>query len=292
MAGGTIRPVLTVMFIILLVAGSTIHRRALELVVHMAGLTGHVCVLALQFERGQIVVESGRRPAIHRVTLAAIQPEATLMRLIVMMTGVAILQGHLEVAKAARVDMTLYTGKTHVLTRQREGKAVVVKILPEPIHAIVTVETAGAKRQRMRGHEHRIHLTMACVASLRREGCDIAQVAVVALEGSPRSGLAVSIQREAHNLVRKGRAVHHRECRLRSPVLRVTVTASKTRIVVEQGPVHSGDVPHLPGNLHVTRGTALCHGRRAPGRDMTGFAVTTYLCMRCHTTQGTVTVCA
>src|SRR5689334_977642 len=119
MAGGTICTVLTVMFIILLVAGDTIHRRTLELVVHMAGLTSHVCVLAFQFERSQIVVESGRRPAIHRVAPAAIQPEAALMWLIVMMTGVAILQGHLEVAKAARVDMTLHTGKTHVLTRQR-----------------------------------------------------------------------------------------------------------------------------------------------------------------------------
>ena len=52
MAGGTIRPVLTVMFIILLMTGDTIHRRALELVVHMAGLTSRVCVFAFQFERG------------------------------------------------------------------------------------------------------------------------------------------------------------------------------------------------------------------------------------------------
>ena len=120
MAGGTIRAILTVMLIILLVAGDTIHGRALELVVHMTGLASYICVFAFQFKGGQVVVEPGRRPAIGGMTLAAIQPEATLMRLIVMMTGVAILQSHREVANAARVDMTLHTGKTEVLTHQWE----------------------------------------------------------------------------------------------------------------------------------------------------------------------------
>jgi hypothetical protein len=146
MAGGTIRAVLTVMFIVLLVAGDTIHRRALELVVYMTGLTGRVRVLTFQFEGGQVVVEAGRCPAIRRVTLAAIQPEAAFMRLIIMMTGVTILQGYREVANAARVDMTLHTGKTHMLTRELEGKDIVVEILSEPIHAIVTVKTTGTKR--------------------------------------------------------------------------------------------------------------------------------------------------
>ena len=120
MAGGTIRAILTVMLIILLVAGDTIHGRALELVVHMTGLTSYICVFAFQFKGGQVVVEPGRGPAIRRVALAAIQPEAALVRLIVMMTGIAILQGHLEVANAARVDVTVYTGKTDVLTHQWE----------------------------------------------------------------------------------------------------------------------------------------------------------------------------
>ena len=120
MAGGTIRAILTVMLVILLVAGDTIHGRALELVVHMTGLASYICVFAFQFKGGQVVVEPGRRPAIGGMTLAAIQPEATLMRFIVMMTGVAILQSHLEVASAASVDMTLHTGKTEVLTHQWE----------------------------------------------------------------------------------------------------------------------------------------------------------------------------
>src|SRR6186997_3029955 len=95
-----------------------------------------------QGEVAEGMVEAGRSPAICRVTLAAIQPEAALMRLIVMMTGVAILPGRLEVVNAARVDMTLHTGKTHVPASQWEGKDIVVEILSEPIHAIVTVETA------------------------------------------------------------------------------------------------------------------------------------------------------
>jgi hypothetical protein len=135
-------------------------------------------------------------------------------------------------------------------------------------------------------------LTVACVAGLWCEGCDIAQVTVVALEGSPGSSLAVSIQGEALDLMREGCAVHHRESRICPPVLRVTVTATKPWIAVEQGPVHRGDITHLPCNLHVTYDTAIRHGRRAPGRDMTGFAVPPNLRVRCHTTQGPVTVCA
>jgi hypothetical protein len=120
MAGGTIRAVLTVMFIILLVTGDTVCRRALELFVYMTGLTGRVRVFAFQFEGGQVVVEAGRSPAIRCMTLAAIQPEAAFMRLIVMVTGVTILRGLLEVANAARVDMTLHAGKSNVFARYFE----------------------------------------------------------------------------------------------------------------------------------------------------------------------------
>lgn len=121
-AGGAVCAILTVVFIIRLVAGITVHGRAFVLIVHMAGFTFHVRVFSLQFERRQVVIELCRSPAICCVALAAIQPEAALMRFIVVVTGIAILGGHREVTEAARVDVTLNAGKTDMCPGQLEGK--------------------------------------------------------------------------------------------------------------------------------------------------------------------------
>jgi hypothetical protein len=118
-AGSTVRAILAIMFIILLMAGVAVHGRAFVLPVH-GRISSHLGVLAFQFERCQIVIELGRSPAVRFVTLTAIQPEATLMRLIVMVTGVAILQRDRKVAQATRVDMTLHTGKINMFARQLE----------------------------------------------------------------------------------------------------------------------------------------------------------------------------
>ena len=120
MTGHAIRAILAAVCVIALVAGNTVHRRAFVLPVDMTGLTGHIDVFAFELERRQVVIERCRGPTIRGVTLAAIQPKATLVRLIVMMTGIAILQRHREVTRAARVDMTLHAGKTRVFAHQFE----------------------------------------------------------------------------------------------------------------------------------------------------------------------------
>lgn len=120
MAGGAIGAVLTVVIIILLMTGITIHRRASGLPVYMTRLTGYICVFALQLESRQAVIELCRSPAIRGVTLTAIQPEAAIVRLVVMVTGVAVLQRYREVAQGARVDMALHTGKTYMPACQLE----------------------------------------------------------------------------------------------------------------------------------------------------------------------------
>ena len=91
MAGRAICAKLTVMLVILSVAGITVHRCCLVLSIHMTRLTANFGVFSFQFERREVMVKRCGSPAICRVTLAAIQSEAALMRLIVMVTGVAIL---------------------------------------------------------------------------------------------------------------------------------------------------------------------------------------------------------
>ena len=115
MTRGTIRAILTIMFIILLVTGITIGRRAYELSVYMTGLTGDFRMLAFQFEHREIVVELCRRPTLLCVAIHAAETVASVMRLILMMTGIAILNRHWEIAQPTRVEMTLITGKPHML---------------------------------------------------------------------------------------------------------------------------------------------------------------------------------
>lgn len=115
MAGSAIDAVFAIVFIIILMTGIAVHGCTQELFVLMTRFTGDFRMLALQLERREIVIEFRRRPAIRRVTINARNAKAAFMRIIGMMAGVAVLQCHCEVAKAARVDMTLYTGKPHML---------------------------------------------------------------------------------------------------------------------------------------------------------------------------------
>lgn len=120
MAGSAVRAILTVMFVIPLMARVAVHGRAFVLPVHMAGLTSHLRVLTFQFERGEVVIERCGNPTIGGMALAAIQPEAAFVRLIVMMTRVAVRQSHLEISKAARIDMALDTGKVDMFASELE----------------------------------------------------------------------------------------------------------------------------------------------------------------------------
>jgi hypothetical protein len=86
MTSGAIRAKLTIMFIILLVAGVAIHRGAFELSIHMAGLTINFCVFAFQFECREIVIELCGCPAFCGMTFRAVQTESALVRLILEMT--------------------------------------------------------------------------------------------------------------------------------------------------------------------------------------------------------------
>ena len=80
------------------------------------------------------------------MTGCAVHPKLTFMRLIVIVTGMAILGRDGEVSKTACIDMTLYTGNTSMFPRQRERELVVIEILPQMIDAIVTVQAGGSKR--------------------------------------------------------------------------------------------------------------------------------------------------
>ena len=98
MTGPAIRAILSIVLIILLVAGVTIGGRTFELLVDMTRLTCYLGMFALELEGRKVVIECRRLPTIRSVTLTAVKAKAALVRLIVKVTGIAILQSHGEIA--------------------------------------------------------------------------------------------------------------------------------------------------------------------------------------------------
>jgi hypothetical protein len=179
-ANRAVRTILSLVFIILLVARITIRGRAFELLVDVTGLTSHLGMFTFQLECHKVVVECRGYPAVRSMALAAIGTKAALVRLIVEMTGIAILRGRGELDYTSRIDVTLNTSNTHMLAAKFECRDIVIEIAPKAVYAVVTVETSRTKGQCVGGHESQIYLTMAGVARLRHERCYIACMTVCA----------------------------------------------------------------------------------------------------------------
>ena len=107
----------------------------------MALLTRHIHMCARQWKITEGVIERRRAPAIHGMTLAAIEPKATFMRLVVLMARITVLHGHREIAQTARINMALHAGKTDVLACYFERENIVIEVFIETIHPIMAFET-------------------------------------------------------------------------------------------------------------------------------------------------------
>ncbi len=91
-AGGAIRSKLTVVFIILIVAGRTFLRCAPIGTVLMTGLARHNDMPASKFEGCEVVIEFSWFPGFGGMTGGTICTEAPFMRFVLLMTGLAILR--------------------------------------------------------------------------------------------------------------------------------------------------------------------------------------------------------
>ena len=138
-------------------------------------------------------IEFGRSPGYGRVTSRAVRPKATLMRLIVLVTGKAILRCHCEISQTARVDMTLHAGNARMLPGQLERKDIMAEMLPKAIHAVVTIKTGRTKRQCMRRHEPRVQLAVTGIAGVQYKGRDVALMTVITLERLLRNRTLVTV---------------------------------------------------------------------------------------------------
>jgi hypothetical protein len=69
-----------------------------------------------------------------------------------------------------------------VLPRQLEIEVDMAEIISISIHAIVASETVCPEGQEMSLGEGNIHLTVAGLAGVQCEGCDVAQMTIIAHE--------------------------------------------------------------------------------------------------------------
>jgi len=69
----------------------------------------------------------------------------------------------------------------------------VFEVFPEPVHAVVTIETGVAVREGMREGEGRVHLAVASPARVGGEGGDIPMMTIVAGERFARRRKLVAL---------------------------------------------------------------------------------------------------
>ena len=160
-----------------------------------------------------------------------------------------------------------------------------VKISAEAVQAIVAFKACRSIRQAVSRHKGHIDLAVAGITGGWIESGNVIRVTILAGEWNLRRGELVTGQGKPDHLVRKGRVVQLGQAGIRAAMLGVAMTAAKLRIVVQQGPVHRGDIPHLDRDISMAGRAPVRHDLPVPGRGMAGRAISTDLRVGNHATQ-------
>ena len=131
----------------------------------MALLTSEPNVTTYEGKVRFAVIESSSFPSGGLVTGATINSEFSIVIVIPFMTGITICRRVREIGKSTSVGVTLRADHVRVFAGQLEGK-VVFEVFPEPIHAIVAIETGITICKRMREGKDRVHRTVAGLAGV------------------------------------------------------------------------------------------------------------------------------
>ena len=193
MAGRTVRAKLTVMLIILLMAGITIGGRTFEDIIDMALLAFHIRVLAFQLESGKVMVEGGLLPIGRGMAGAAVRAEGALVGILGGVAGIAILRCRGKISQGVRAGVTLRAGHARMSAVHLEDETGMAKGFAKAIHAVVAGEASRPVGQDMRLGEGSVHLTVATVAGGGGEGLDIVEMTVRAGKRFLRSCPLVSV---------------------------------------------------------------------------------------------------
>ena len=162
----TVGSELTVMLIILFMAGITIGGRAFEDVIDVALLAFHFGVPALQFEGGKVMVKSGFLPIRWIVAGTAIRAKLSVMGIVSGVTGSAILGCSRKIGQCARIHVTFQAGHLGMFAFQLESEPRMAKGFTKSVHSVVTGKAGRPIGLDMRLGENNVNLTVATVAGV------------------------------------------------------------------------------------------------------------------------------
>ena len=120
------------------VTGSACSRGTLEDIIDMTLAARYIGMCTGQLEAGQVVIKGRWQPAAGGMTGATIRAELAFMRIILLMTGVAVLGRCLEVGNAACTGMAGSTGYLGVFPCQLEGDGSMAKGVTIAVDTIMT----------------------------------------------------------------------------------------------------------------------------------------------------------
>ena len=260
----TVRPVFTLMFVILLVTGKTSRGGAFENLVEMAIAAFRRGVFTIQFESCQIMVKGGWSPARGLMADGAVLPKFTLMRIVFQVTGVAVTGGGFEIGGGLHCQMAFGAIQPGVLTIQLKGRQVVIKGLSNAFDAIVTIPASSPVSQGMSRHVAFIHLCVAGAADGRVEAGDVFAMTVIAAKNLSVAAAFVRVKRIPRAVVRKTARLHIRQSGVGAAMVDMAGAAGNI-LILDHHAMHGSQISQLGGNFSVTDQAALVHGDAFPG---------------------------
>ncbi len=140
-AGNTVYAELTEMLNWLGMAGNAGRLRADKYIVEVAIFAIDGNVRSREREIAQVVIEGYSVPIFRSMTGFTLSSELSLMFIILIMAGVAILRCRLQIYNAASIEMAAGAGGFYVAANQLKLKGVVIEALTISVNAIVTGKT-------------------------------------------------------------------------------------------------------------------------------------------------------
>ena len=168
-AGFTTLPQGTLMRIVLLMAGETVHGRALEQIISMTITAGYIDMPGQQFEYRTVMVKMEGGPTLGRMARGTVHTQCSGMRIIGAMTDGTIQGCILEIRQGMGVNMTGLAGNCGMFTCQFERELVMGKMLTQAVDAIMTIDASHTKRSDVSRHERRVPQTVAGLTDVRIE---------------------------------------------------------------------------------------------------------------------------
>jgi hypothetical protein len=119
----TVRAKLTVVSVIVLMAGIAICGRAFENIILMTRLASFFSMLTFEFEGSKVMIKFCWPPCFCGMAILTNQTESTLMRFILLMTGITVARKSLKSRNAACIEVALRADQACMFASQLKSES-------------------------------------------------------------------------------------------------------------------------------------------------------------------------